>query len=88
MNYCIIKHLKFTNFVLLPEGFLLTLRMDSDSVVCSSGSYLGPTQFEFHSDALLTQGIINLWELSINCTMAWVADRQVRAMLYATLAAS
>ena len=27
-------------------------------------------------------------ELSINCTMAWVADRQVRALLYATLAVS
>ena len=27
-------------------------------------------------------------ELSINCTKAWVADRQIRAMLYATLAVS
>ena len=29
-----------------------------------------------------------LSELSINCTMAWVAGRQFRAMLYATLAVS
>ena len=29
-----------------------------------------------------------LSELSINCIIAWVADRQVRAMLYATLVVS
>ena len=43
-------------------------------------NYPTPVRFESNVSAHL--------ELSINCTMAWVADRQVRAMLYATLAVS
>ena len=45
-----------------------------------TGSNPIPVRFESNVSALS--------ELSINCTMAWVADRQVRAMLYATLAVS
>ena len=45
-----------------------------------TGSNPTPVRFESNVSALS--------ELSINCTMAWVADRQVRAMLYATLAVS
>ena len=44
------------------------------------GSNPTPVRFESNISALL--------ELSINCTVAWVADRQVRAMIYATLAIS
>ena len=50
-------------------------------LVCNheiTGSHPIPVRFESNVSALL--------ERSINCTMAWVADRQVRAMLYATLA--
>ena len=42
-----------------------------------TGSNPTPVRFESNVSALS--------ELSINCTMAWVADRQVRAMLYANL---
>ena len=52
-------------------------------LVCNhevTGSNPTPVRFESNVSALS--------ELSINCTMAWVADRQVRAMLYATLAVS
>ena len=41
-----------------------------------------PTPVHFESS------VFALSELSINYTMAWVADRQVRAILYATLAVS
>ena len=44
--------------------------------------------FESHSGALLKNSLSALSELSINCTMAWMADWQVRAMLCATLAES
>ena len=45
-----------------------------------TGSNPTPVRFESNISALS--------ELSINCTMAWVADRQGRAMLYTTLAVS
>ena len=56
----------------------------SDSVVVRNQAVIGsnPTPICFESN------VSALSELSINCIMAWVADRQVRAMLYATLAAS
>ena len=38
--------------------------------------------------ARFESNVLALSELSSNCTMAWVTDRQVRAMLYATLAVS
>ena len=41
-----------------------------------------PTTVRFESN------VSALSELSINCTMAWVIDMQVRAILYATLAVS
>ena len=41
-----------------------------------------PTSVRFENNVSV------LSELSINCAMAWVADRQVRAVLYATLAVS
>ena len=45
-----------------------------------TGANRTPVRFESNVSALS--------ELSINCIMAWVIDRQVRAMLYATLAVS
>ena len=45
-----------------------------------TGSNPTPVRFQCNVSALS--------ELSINCTMAWVADKQVRAILYATLAVS
>ena len=46
------------------------------------------TQFELYARAHLTHYISPFWALSTNCSVAWVVDSEVKAMLYATLAVS
>ena len=77
-----------SSWKLIVAIFILKASYCSDSVVVSTlvrnhevaGSNPTPARFESNVSVLP--------ELSTNCTMVWVADRQVRAMLYATLAVS
>ena len=79
-NNTLSLHLKTSNagmFLGAAIVYCFVPQVRNDKV---TGSNPTPVRFESTVSALS--------ELSINCTMAWVAYRQVRAMLYATLAVS